>query len=152
MYPKIMSRGLFPPHFGLSITLVEVNLGHQSIKVFFQNICGSSLYFFANCNLSFNSYYWWVVCILWYSFYIAALQVFSERLIEMHSLLPCGDCLWCHWLMLFFTALAMFLSSTAVLFLDLAVTILWGDCICWSHWLTHFTVKAEQEIRSWFLT
>ena len=41
-------------------------------KTLFQNFCGSSLYFFANCNLAF----WFLlqmVWILWYSLYIAAL-------------------------------------------------------------------------------
>ena len=45
-----------------------------------------------------ESYHWWVVCILWYSLCIAFL-FFFERLIEIPSLLPCGNCLWWHCLM-----------------------------------------------------
>ena len=120
-----------PSSSTLSITLVEVNLGLTSPL----NLCGSSLYFFANCNLPFRFLLLMRVCILWDNIYIAV--IFFEWLIEI----PCDIIDWCFG---GFTALTMFLSSTAVfhgrpvwflLFITSAVSfchlmyIVWLNCL-----------------------
>ena len=99
---------------GHCITLVEVNLGLISPQNLFQNLCGSSLYSFANCNLAFNSYYCiCLVCILCCHLYIAALWTVDWETPGLWRLFVICDWLWCHRLMFW----GHLISSTAVVFL-----------------------------------